>query len=477
MKKILFILFLQFILVAQNIDFKYWEIKWEKSDDNFDFRTQIQNKIKPLLKDDTKYKFILEQWILRSHYSEAKINMESGQLIALEKYNDFLSNYKNIIYHDPYSDNMLSCKQNKENNINCVCKKMSEQEIIDNNLDFLSPDNINANFADLWILVKHPNNNSYKKNNFDFTINEKKTTQNLSQNINEKSTITNKSKNVKYAILPKIILNNKNQKLTMLEKLNIKAKKSRIKNIRDFSWDYSTAKIKTYNDLQSLDFKDTLKINNTYITDENNNYLYGLKINSYPIIKNSPVNDGGFSRYNKLYIFENENDNNPSRYSFKIEQDKSKNFMSKINKNKVQNNKKDYVVYINWKENWKLKKYIDKNQFIIEIPKFYTEKYDFIISGQKFETIPSTKFKSGIKIKKNRLDIEYTKFDEWQIDKKNYDSLALNGTDLIESDVIEIKSNKIPNNELKIIVKEKDVKKNNYLFWTGISLLGILALK
>ena len=115
-KKLIYIIFLSFFY-TQNVNFDYWESKWLRagvsSKKQEDFRNDIKLELESI--DDDKYIFILTQWLLRSHYSEGKID-DSNNLVALNEYNNTVKNYYKdftaMIYHEPYDKEMKKCNAN-----------------------------------------------------------------------------------------------------------------------------------------------------------------------------------------------------------------------------------------------------------------------------------------------------------------------------------------------------------------------------
>ena len=139
--------------------------------------------------------------------------------------------------------------------------------------------------------------------------------------------------------------------------------------------------IKTYSELKknNLDFRDTLIINNEYITDktETDKNLYGLKIPFYPITRNDLITNDAekLLSLNRLYIFEKDNQDNPERYSFRIapivnENQGAGSFWGGAQSS---SNNNDYVLYLKWSENWHLRRHIDDNQFKIVVPEYFVE--------------------------------------------------------------------------------------------------------
>ena len=78
--------------------------------------------------------------------------------------------------------------------------------------------------------------------------------------------------------------------------------------------------------------------------------------------------------YSRLYLFNDETETNYIRHSFQVNNKKSlKGLDDLFQKEKSSIKSNDYFVYLKWQEMWFLRRFIDSDQFTIEIPKIYSE--------------------------------------------------------------------------------------------------------
>jgi len=467
-----------------------WEANSSTSENQNKFRKKISKQISSAA--SLKHEFMLRQWILRSYYSEGKIS-KTGELIALEKYKEHNESYygydnktkkfNKIIYHEPFSDLMKKCKTNKSTNKDCICKKMTFDEILNNNLDFLKTENLNKNFANLWITVGKSHSSKVHENNIeDFSFsNDIETVIENTQTVSEKSNVMNKDKlNVKYAILPKPYFKKKalkklddKERSNFTKILNIYAKHGRTNQIINNSWDNSNNKIKDYTELQNLDFIDTLNVNDKTL----NKNIFAMQVNKYPITENESNDHEEILRFNRLYIFDSDK-KNPMRYSFYVEP-KQTEFESLLDDSEndftmIEN----YTVYIRWGEGWYLRRHIDNNQFTVEIPSYYIDNYNIKINNINYNEITDN-FQSGIKKSKNSSYVNMEKFDVWKIDKNEYSYIAYkNDNSRFDSERLEVRPQKLRHsNVLEIEIKEKNIKNDNKLLkWIGYSGIALLFI-
>jgi len=519
MKKILIIL--TFINYLISLDYDELE-KDFKTMSSSDFRQYIKQELKNYSGDDIEI-LRLEFWDIRLLYAEGKIEE------AIDEYEKVISrltgqcvidgivdsgiksekdcnegdwqSFRKTLYHEPFEENIKNC-----NNSQCACKKFDRQE----NLDFLSPQNLSKNFSTIYLVIGNKEYFDEKDFKHDFKIDmidPVLTRTSVYYGIDKSSDIDlAKLEKVKFAILPMVYNYPIDEKKKFIEYINNRSKQNRLSFFRKKYWNSKKHEINR-DSLQSLDFTDKVEISSkgSYDTglpldqDGNPIEIYSKRINFFPQYKGS----GKFNfedNFNRLYVFSGDDDERISRYSFRVGKTLSRKKKSKKTKN---NETFIYLKWDSWQDNknnkkrWYLRDYNEPNLFKIEIPQYYISDYggdyNVMINGVPYSRIPknSNVFNQGIKI--TTSDYRSTKAklsnfitlegDEILDSRIDIDRLSItNNIDFmnrtLNSDLIFVKTDRKDLEDLEIVIQpiEDEKPQSNIIRNLVLGFLSILAI-
>ena len=500
MKIYILCLFIGLSLSQQEFSFDNMSKKWKdyKLGNQEDFQIMVLEYIANLDPSQKVDNIKLHFWMIRSLYSDGKIEE------AIENYNDLMKEIEEkTLFHEPYRDQMQQCKNSK-----CICDDMRKYDPNHNeNLDLMSPESLKEHFANVWIVIGRDGKTIHPPEfrPDDFIGNSK-----IGKHIHQPSTPVNVNygsqdnpKDVRFAILPKPFKTSNLSACNDFDcQLHQRAKWKRIGIIRDRYWNKEESKIRKLEELDELDFTDTLKVGGQVIS-KNGKYQYAQLVvlennntsNTYfPIFDDNNEND--IINFHRLYVFNERN--KYSRYSFKIikgEQDiEDFGSVSAFDDVDLDN---DYFVYIKWQDGsaenggWFLSNFIDKNQFTLAIPNEYSKNYNIVINNKSYNTISQDQFSGGMKIVLDPDEENLLKYDDWDFDenlfKDSPDLINKDGKILLDTDLIEIRPSDFNNDDgifdIKIEkeideMEESENKKSSRLIWyTVISSFVISAIK
>lgn len=465
--------------LVMSINFNKWNEEIESTSDFDKFISKCENEINRLTIDNPTIENPNKNDILKFHFYIVDAYYRNGKIEQAIKYaEDNIWNSENNdlspIKHEPYKNKMKNCSNSK-----CLCRSMSDDEIFNYNLDFLSPDNLSNNFSNVWIVIGSSDkvitdDNQYEDYSWSPDISDIKNPVSI-----KTSVVTKKGGPIKFAILPRPYLEDIDDDIR-----NNQAKRNRINSLRDLYWDNSS---KTITPTSYLEFIDIIEIDNEKQR-INGEYVYGKHIPYYPIMSES--GEDNFSDFSRLYVFQEQfnseseefevNFNNYNRYSFKVSNMVGgDDFFEEVSLN-------DFFIYLQWQEDWRLKKYSEGDLVTLEIPKIYYDKYDIEINLNSISKIEEKGFENNnsFEIYKNRTDDQLVQCKDYDVcDMENI--LINSSSEYIDSDLIRITlNNQNPDtpegvNQVQIRVREKEEIKGSKLpDWLlySLGLIGVIVL-
>ncbi len=426
-----------------------------------DFKQYIKQELKNYSGDDIEI-LRLEFWNIRSSYAEGNIEkaikdyekvisrltgqcvvdgiVDSGIKIQENCKEGDWQSFRKTLYHEPFEENIKNCKNNQ-----CACKKFDRQE----NLDFLSPQNLSKNFSTIYLVIGNKEYFDEKEFKHDFKIDMidpvlTRTSVYYGKEDKNSDAPINLADldNVKFAILPMVYNYSIDEKKKFIEYINNRSKQNRLSFFRKKYWNSKKHEINRAS-LESLHFTDKVEISSkgSYDTelpldqDGNPIEIYSNRIDFFPQYKGSSKFNFEDS-FNRLYVFSGDGDDERiSRYSFRVGKTLSRKKKSKKSKN---NETFIYLKWDSWQDNddnkkrwrWYLRDYIEPDLFKIEIPQYYISDYggdyNVTINGIPYSRIPknSNVFNQGIKI--TTSDYRSTK-------AKLSNFIALEGDEILDS--------------------------------------------
>ena len=487
------IIFIFFSLIFSQQEFSYNNMvkMWMdyKFDDQQEFRYQVNEYLSYLDLSQNIDEVKLNFWMVRSYYSDGKIEE------AIEFYESQVK--EKFIGHEPFKEEMKNC-----NNSKCLCTNMRkyDSQHIDN-LDIMKSEVLDENFANLWIVVGRDSKTIHTP---DLKTDDFIGDDNITSSIHQPSSPVNinygsedNPKSVRFAVLPRPFDESKlSIENSLDEQLHYRAKWKRINMIRNKYWDNENSQIRKIDDLSKLDFIDILTVNNEEVLKKDGKLQYAklLKINDnskiqksfFPILDNKEKDD--ITNFHRLYVF-NEKDKY-NRYSFKISPKEFDLSSFGVFDESDSKSGSDYFVFVKWqtggepKDNWFLSDFIDDEQFTLAIPSEYSRNYNISINNKAYETIKEDDFNNGLKINLNPDNTNLLKYDDWFTDdsfKNSPDLINIDGQELIDADLLEVRMNDGEILRIKIDkeiddIEQSDNKKSTRLIWYTVIASFIVGL-